>query len=145
MGVKQHEIRQDMEQKLRNVQEQAQELYQKSIRQMQEEYQTKLEQEVQRYNSGQSQREKIDSTARKAEDKLNSQQKALETAKQMLHQGQGEAESPEIDWDYYGVQNQTTGQPQHVRGAQIPERVMGERKELPKRAASTPLEEESYS
>ena len=130
MEVKQHEIRKDMEQKLRNVQEQAQEKYQKSVRQMQEEYQTKLEQEVKRYNSGQSKREKIDSTAREAEDKLISQQKALETAKRMLHQGQGEAESPEMDWDYYGVQNQTTGQPQHVRG------VMGERKELPKRAAS---------
>ena len=82
---------------------------------------------------------------REAEDKLISQQKALETAKRMLHQGRGEAESPEMDWDYYGVQNQTMVQPQHVRGAQIPERVTGERKELPKRAASTPLEEESYS
>ena len=111
MEVKQHEIRQDMEQKLRSVQEQAQEKYQKSIRQVQEEYQTKLEQEVQRYNSGQSQREKIDPIARKAEDKLISQQRALETAKRMLHQGRGEAESPEMDWDYYGVQNQTEGQP----------------------------------
>ena len=145
MEVKQHEIRQDMEQKLKNVQEQAQEKYQKSVRQMQEEYQTKLEQEIQRYNSEQSQGKKIDSTARKVEDKLISQQKALETAKRMLHQGRGETESPEMDWDYYGVQNQTTGQPQHVRGAQIPERVLGERRELPKRAASTPLEEESYS
>ena len=111
---------------------------------MQEEYQTKLEQEIQRYNSEQSQREKIDSTGRKAEGKLISQQKALKTIKR-LHQAQGETESPEMDWDYYGVQNQTMGQPQHVRGAQIPERVMGERRELPKRAASTPLEEESYS
>ena len=145
MEVKQHKIRQDMERKLRNVQEQAQEKYQKSVRQMQEEYQMKLEQEVQRYTSGQSQREKIDPIARKAEDKLISQQRALETAKRMLHQGRGEAESPEMDWDYYGVQNQTAGQPQHVRGAQIPGRVTGERKELPKRAASTPLEEESYS
>ena len=145
MEVKQYEIRQDMEQKLKNVQELAQEKYQKSIRQMQEEYQIKLEQEIQRYNSEQSQIEKIDSTARKAEDKLISQQKALETIKRMLHQGRGETESPEMDWDYYGVQNQTTGQPQHVRGAQIPERVARERRELPKRAASTPLEEESYS
>ena len=145
MEVKQHEIRQDMEQKLRNVQEQAQEKYQKSVRQMQEEYQTKLEQEVQRYTSGQSQRGKIDPIARKAEDKLISQQRALETTKRMLHQGRGEAESPEMDWDYYGVQNQTVGQPQHIRAAQIPGRVTGERKELPKRAASTPLEEESYS
>ena len=31
MEVKQHEIRQDMEKKLRNVQEQAQEKYQKSV------------------------------------------------------------------------------------------------------------------
>ena len=109
---------------------------------MQEEYQ--LEQEIQRYNSEQSQRERIDSMARKAEDKLISQQKALETMKRMLHQDRRKTESPEMDWDYYGDQNQITGQPQHVRGAQIPERVMGERRELPKRAASTPLEE-SYS
>ena len=115
MEVKQHEIRQDLEKKLRNVQEQAQEKYQKIVRQMQEEYQTKLEQEVQRYNSRQTQREKIDSTMRKAEDKLISQQKALETAKRMLHQERGKVESPEMDWDYYGVQNQTMGQPQHVR------------------------------
>ena len=46
--VKQHEVRQDMEQKLRNVQEQAQAKYTKSIKQMQEEYQAKLEQEVQK-------------------------------------------------------------------------------------------------
>ena len=147
MEVKQHEIRQDMEQKLRNVQEQVQEKYQKSVRQMQEEYQMKLEHEVQRYTSGRSKREKIDPlvVARKAEDKLISQQRALETAKQMLHQERGEAESPEMDWDYYGVQNQTGGQPQYVRGVQAPGRVTRERKELPKRAASTLLEEESYS
>ena len=56
---------------------------------MQEEYQMKLEQEIQRYTSGQSKREKIDPlvVARKAEDKLIRQQRALETAKQMLHQG----------------------------------------------------------
>ena len=60
----------------------------------------------------------------------------------MLHQGRGETESPEMDWDYYGVQNQAGGQPQ---GVQAPGRVTGEGKELPKRAASTPLEEESYS
>ena len=113
---------------------------------MQEEYQVRLEQEIQRYNSEQSQREKIDSRARKAKDKLISQQKALETVKRMLHQDWGKTESPEMDWDYYGAQNQITGQPQHVRGVQMPERVMRmERRELPKRAASTPLEEESYS
>ena len=50
-----------------------------------------------------------------------------------------------MDWDYYGVQDQTGGQPQYVRGVQTPGRVTRERKELPKRAASTPLEEESYS
>ena len=144
MEVKQHEIWQNMEQKLRNVQEQAQEKYQKSVKQMQEEYQMKLEQEIQRYTSGQSKREKIDLlvVARKAKDKLISQQRALETAKRMLHQGRGERESPEMDWDYYGVQNQAGEQPQGVRA---PGRIMGERKELPKRAASSPLEEESYS
>ena len=90
---------------------------------MQEEYRIKLEQEIQRYNSEQSQRERTDSMARKAEDKLISQQKALETVKRMLHQNQGKTESPEMDWDHYGTQNQITGQPQHVGGAQIPERV----------------------
>ena len=60
----------------------------------------------------------------------------------MLHQGQGGKESPEMDWDYYGVLNQAGEQPQ---GVQAPGRIMGERKELPKGAASTPLEEESYS
>ena len=147
MEVKQHEIRQDMEQKLRNVQEQVQEKYQKSVRQMQEEYQMKLEQEVQRYTSGKSNREKTDPSfvARKAEDKMSSQRRALEMAKRMLHQGRGETESPEMDWDYYGVQDQTGEQPQHVRGVHNPGSVKGERKEFPKRAASTPLEEESYS
>ena len=89
MEVKQHEIKQDMEQKLRNIQEQVQEKYQKSVRQMQKEYQMKLEQEVQRYTSGKSNREKTDPSfvARKVEDKMSSQQRALEMAKQMLHQG----------------------------------------------------------
>ena len=86
MEVKQHEIRQDMEQKLINVQEQAQERYQRSVKQMQEEYQMKLEQEVQRYTAGKSNRERTDSSfaARKVEDKISSQKRALETAKQML-------------------------------------------------------------
>ena len=147
MEVKQHKIRQDMEQKLRNVQEQAQEKYQKSVRQMQEEYQMKLEHEVQRYTSGQSNREKIDPlvVARKVEDKMISQQRAVETAKRMLHQGRGEPESPEMDWDYYRVQDQTGGQLQYVRGVQAPRRVTRERKGLLKRAASTLLGEESYS
>ena len=83
MEVKQHEIRQDMEKKLRNVQEQAQEKYQKSVRQMQEEYQMKLEQEVQRYTSEKINSERTDSSfvARKAEDKMSSQNRALEMAK----------------------------------------------------------------
>ena len=38
--------------------------------------------------------------------------------KRMLHQDRGKTESPEMDWDYYGDQNQIIGQPQHVRGAQ---------------------------
>ena len=38
MEVKQHEIRQDMEQKLKNVPEKTQEKYQKSVKQKQEEY-----------------------------------------------------------------------------------------------------------
>ena len=37
-----------------------------------------------------------------------------------------------MDWDYYGVQDQTGGQPQYVRGAQAPGRATRERKELPK-------------
>ena len=107
----------------------------------------KLEQEVQRYTSGKSNRERTDSSfvARKAEDRMSSQKRALEMAKRMLHQGQGEAESPEMDWDYYGVQDQTGEQPQYVRGVHNPGSVKGKRKEFPKRAASMPLEEESYS
>ena len=146
MEVKQCEIKQDMEQKLKNVQELAQEKYQKNVRQIQEEYQIKLEQEIQRHTSEQSQREKIDSKARKADDKLISQQRALETVRRMLHQDRGKIESPEMDWDYYGAQNQIMGQPQQVWGGQMPEKeIRMERRELPKRAASTPLEEESYS
>ena len=54
---------------------------------MQEEYQMKLEQEVQRYTSGNSNRERTDSSfaAKVVEDKMISQKRALETAKQMLH------------------------------------------------------------
>ena len=146
MEVKQHEIRQDMEKKLRNVQEQAQEKYQKSVKQMQEEYQMKLEQEVQRYTSGKPNRERTDSSfvARKAEDKMSSQKRALETAKRMLRQGRGETDSPEMDLDYYVVQDQT-GEPQYLRGVHNPGRIRGEGKEFPKRAASMPLEGESYS
>ena len=42
-------------------------------------------------------------TARGMDDKTNSQRKALETAKQMLHQSRGESRSPEMDWNYYGT------------------------------------------
>ena len=74
-----------------------------------------------------------------------SQRRALETAKQMLHQGRGETESPEMDWDYYGVHDQTGEQPQQIRGVHNPGRTKSEGKEFPKRAASMPLEGESYS
>ena len=51
---------------------------------MQEEYQMKLEQEVQRYTSGNSNRETTDSfAAKEVEDKMISQKRALETAKQL--------------------------------------------------------------
>ena len=146
MEVKQSEIKQDLEQRLKNAQEIAQEKYQKNVRQIQEEYQIKLEQEIQRHTSEQSQNEKIDSKTRKADDKLVSQQRALETVRRMLHQDRGKIESPEMDWDYYGAQDQIMRQPQQVQGVQMPEKEMRtERRELPKRAASTPLEEESYS
>ena len=113
---------------------------------MQEEYQTKLEQEVQRHNFEQSQGEKINSTVSKMQEKLNSQQKAIETMKRMLHQDRGKTESPEIDWDYYGDQDQIIGQPQHAGGVQNPEKEKRiEKRQLPRRAASTSLEEESYS
>ena len=147
MEVKQHEIRQDMEQKLKNVQEKTQEIYQKSIKQMQEEYQMRLEQEIQRHTSENSNREGIGSylAAKEAEDKMISQKRALETAKQMLHQGRGEAESPEMDWDYYVAHDLNGGQPQQIRESHDPVRAKGEGKEFLKRAASTPLEEEPYS
>ena len=125
MEVKQGEIKQDMEKKLKNVQESAQEKYQKSVTQMQEEYQNKLEQEVRRRNLEQSQGQKINSTVSKTEEKLNSQQKAIETVKRMLHQDRGKTESPEMDWDYYGDQNQIIRQPQHAREAQILEKEKG--------------------
>ena len=91
MEVKQQEIKQDMEQKLKNVREQTQEKYQMSVRQMQEEYQKKLEQEIQWYISENSNRQGTDalSIAQRVEDKVTSQRKALETAKQMLHQSRG--------------------------------------------------------
>ena len=136
MEIKQHEIRQDMEQKLRNVQEQTQ-----------EKYQMKLEQEVQRFTSGNPYRERTDSSfvAREVEDKMTSQRRALETVKQMLHQGRGETVSPEMDWDYYGVHDQTGEPPEQITGVHDPGRIRGGGKEFSKRAASMPLEGESYS
>ena len=148
MEVKQHELRQDMEQKLRSVQEQTQEKYQKSVKQMQEEYQMKLVQEVQRFTLGNPNRERIDSSfvAREVEDKITCQRKALETVKQMLHQGRGETVSPEMAWDYYnGVHDQTGESPQQAIEVHEQGGIKAEGKEFPKRAASMPLEEESYS
>ena len=145
MEVKQHEIRQDMEKKLRNIQEQAREKYQKSVKQMQEEYQMKLEQEVQRHTSRGFDRERIGSSlaVRETEDKMSSQKRALETAKQKLHQGKVETESPEMDCDYYGVHGQTEERLLPNKGDHNPGRIMDEAKEVPKRAASTPLDEGS--
>ena len=49
MEVKQSEIKHEMEQRLKNLQEQAQERYQRNIQLMQEGYKQKYEQEVQQY------------------------------------------------------------------------------------------------
>ena len=91
MEVKQNEIRQDMEKNLKNVQEKTQKKYQKSIKQMQGEYQMRLEQEIQRHTSENSNRVGICSSvaAKEAEDKMISQKRALETAKQLLQQSGG--------------------------------------------------------
>ena len=146
MEIRQGEIKQDMEKKLKNVQEIAQEKFQRSVTQMQEDYQNKLEQEVQRCSLECSQKERVNSTVNKVEEKLNSKQTAIETVKRMLHQDWGKTESPEMDWDYYGDQSQDIGQPQCVKGAQGSEREERvERRQIPNRAASTPLEEEPYS
>ena len=97
---------------------------------MQEEYQIRLEQEIQRHTSENSNRGGIGSslTAKEAEDKMISQKKALETAKQMLHQGREEAESPEMDWDYYVAHDSNGRQPQQIRGTHDPVRTKGEGK-----------------
>ena len=50
-----------------------------------------------------------------------------------------------MDWDYYGTHPQAQEQSQQMREAQIPDKRKDEGKELPKRAASTPLEGEPYS
>ena len=108
---------------------------------MQEEYQMKLEQEVQRFTSGNPPRETIDSSfvAREVEHKITSQRKALETAKQMLHQGRGETVSPEMDWDYYyGVHDQTGEPPQQITEVHDQEGIKGEGKEFPKKPLLRP-------
>ena len=50
-----------------------------------------------------------------------------------------------MDWDYYVTHDSNGGQLQQAREIHDPVRAKGERKEFPKRAASTRLEEESYS
>ena len=83
MEVKQTEIRQNMEEKLKNIREQTQEKYQRNVKLIQEEYKQKLEQEVQRYISTQTgtfcteaaQLDKMEN------EKITSQRKALETVK----------------------------------------------------------------
>ena len=146
MEVKQSEIKHDMEQKLRNLQEQAQERYQRNVQLMQEGYKKKYEQEVQRYISAQSSVPEIGTmlTRRESEDKMKSQKKALEMAKQMLHQQRGGSKSPEMDWDYYGTQPRVQEQPMQEDRTSNIEKDKGEEREVPKRAASTPLEEGGY-
>ena len=147
MEVKQQEIRQDMERKLQNVQEQAQEKYQKSVKQMQEDYQMKLDQEARQHalKGMDSKKIGISLGEKEAEEKLSSQKRALETAKQMLHQRKVETGSPEMDWDYYGVHEQTSEKPLPYQENQNIGRTTDEGKEVPMRAASTPIEEELNS
>ena len=113
---------------------------------MHEEYQKKLEQEVQRYISDSCKSQGKDSLpmVQEADDKITSQRKALEAAKQMLYQNRGESRSPEMDWDYYDTHPPARGPSQKIRGIPVPDKRKGGGKELPKRAASTPLEEEPY-
>ena len=82
---------------------------------------------------------------KKIDDKITSQKEVLETAKQMLHQTRGETRSPEMDWDYYGTQAHVREQSSQGNGMLNLERRKEEEKELPKRAASMPLEEVRYS
>ena len=143
MEVNQSEIKHEMEQKLKNLQKQAQESYQRNVHLMQEGYKKKYEQEVQRYILARSAGSEMESmlTVRETDDKITSQKKALETAKQMLHQTRGELRSPKMDWDYYGTQDRV--QEQSIQGDRIlnVEKEKEEEREVPKRAASTPLEE----
>ena len=147
MEVKQSEIKHEMKQKLKNLQEQAKERYQRNVQLMHEGYKKKYEQEVQRYISAQSSVPEIGTmlTGRGSDDKMISQKKALEMAKQMLHQPRGGSRLPEMDWDYYGTQTKIQKQSiQDDRTSNI-EKDKGEEREVPKRAASTPLEEGGYS
>ena len=110
---------------------------------MQEGYKKKYEHEVQRYISARSTGPEIGTvlTGRESDDKMTGQRKALEMAKQMLHQSTGELRSPEMDWDYYGTQARV--QEQSIQGDRISsiEKDKEDEREVPKRAASTPLEE----
>ena len=113
---------------------------------MQEEYQKKLEEEIQGYISNNYQSQGMDSLpkAQEANDKITSQRKALKKTKQMLYQSRGESRSPEKDWDYYDTHPQARGSSQKTSKIPVSDKRKGEGKELPKRAASTPLEEEPY-
>ena len=143
MEVKQSKIKHEMEQKFKNLQEQVQERYQRNVQSMQEGYKKKYEKEVQRYISARSTGSEIGTllTGRESDDKMSSQKKALETAKQMLHQSRVESRSPVMDWDYYGTQARV--QEQSIQGDRISsiEKDKDEEREVLKRAVSTPLEE----
>ena len=143
MEIKQSEIKCEMEQKLKNLQEQAQERYQRNAQLMQEEYKKKYDQEVQQYIMTQFAKSEIEpvSNVKESDDKITSQGKALETAKQMVHPIRGESKSPEMDWDYYGTQDRA--QEQSIQGDRITNvgRDKVDEREVSKRAASTPLEE----
>ena len=84
-------------------------------------------------------------TVRESDDKMTSQKKVLETAKQMLHQSRGGSRSPEMDWGYYETQARVQEQSiQEDRTSNI-EKDKEDEREVLKRAASTPLEEGGYS
>ena len=76
--------------------------------------------------------------AQEANDKITSQNRALETAKQMLYQSRGESRSPEMDWDYYDTHPQEGGSSQKIREILVSDKIKGGGKQLSKRAASTP-------
>ena len=113
---------------------------------MQEEYKRKLDQEVQWYISSHSSTLATGSTQtmKARDDRIFNQKKALETAKQMLHQTRGEARSSEMDWDYYGVH--THSEEQSRQRGEVVSHGSGkvEERGISKRATSTPLEEEKH-